>query len=113
MNTCALKFTHASTLPDTAPGTMVTCIILTKAATGRDWTMPAYYLNAYPLEYEDCVCNSHEDHGENDGCPTTGWFYDESNFDYENCYHPVTGTVVAWAKIPSAEDVIASLPVQP
>lgn len=77
MSIVALEFHEATVPPDTAPGTMVTCIILTKAVTGRDWTMPAYYLNAYPLEYEDCICASHEAHGENDGCPTTGWFYEQ------------------------------------
>lgn len=71
-------------------------------------TIPAFYLNAYPLDYgeEHCPdCPGPDEDGDcpgenNDDCPTTGWYYDHSNFDYEHCYHRIAGTVLAFAEIP-------------
>lgn len=60
--------------------------------------IPAYYLNEYPLEDE---CG-----GENN---KTGWFYDESNFEWDDCYYPIEGDVIAYAPMPSAEAVHAAL----
>lgn len=75
---------------------------------GKDTVLPLYYLNQYPLEYEDCICGDKADEHD-EGCPTTGWFYDESNFDYENCYHAALGEVIAWAELPSPETARAAL----
>lgn len=104
-----LKFTPAATLPEVAAGDNKIFIILTEHENGKRFVLPAYYLNRFPLEYEDCKCDTDKDH--DDGCPTTGWFYDESNFEYEHCYWKVTGTVLAWAPLPTAADVQAALSV--
>jgi hypothetical protein len=97
--------------PEIPAGVQRTFIIVTRNKDGKEFCFPAHYLNAFPLEYEeDCEdrgCPKDEEHG--DGCPTTGWFYDESNFEYENCYHPISAEVLAWAAVPKAADVIASL----
>lgn len=77
--------------------------------TGKDIVLPLYYLNAMPLEMDECKCS--EEHDE--GCPTTGWFYDESNFEYEHCYYRAEGEVVAWAELPSGADVRALLTAPP
>lgn len=74
---------------------------------GKDFVFAAVFLNAFPLDYEECICESEEEHG--DGCPTTGWFYNESNLEYENCCFPVTGTIIAWAEFPSAEAIRKSI----
>lgn len=91
-------------IPDVHSGQKVQVLIATKSKhDGQIRTFAAYYLNEYPLEYEDgCkLCQSGDDSHENlDGCPTTGWFYDESNFEYDNCYHPIYGDVLKWASIP-------------
>jgi hypothetical protein len=102
----SLNFTSADTPPDVKPGNLAS-VILTTERDGKHFTFPAYYLNRYPLEYDDCKCETDKDHDM--GCPTTGWFYDESNFDYDNCYHHVEGRPVAWALIPKSKDVLAAL----
>lgn len=79
----------------------VFCALMVSRHTGKDLVLPLYYLNQMPLEKEECDCA--EEHDE--GCPTTGWFYDNSNFDYDNCYWPAEGEVVAWAELPKAEVV--------
>ena len=98
-------------VPDVKPGSMKLCIVAGLSKEGRKTCFPAYYLNAYPLVYEeDCVergCPKDEDHS--DGCPTTGWFYDESNFEYKNCYWRIDGEVVAWAPWPDREAVHAAI----
>ena len=99
--TAALEFQTGT--PDIAKGSMRRFIaLIVSKHSGKDYVSPLYYLNGYPLEYEECICGADSD-AHDDGCPTTGWFYDESNFDYENCYHPVPGDVVSWAELPSPE----------
>jgi len=95
------KFAEAAA-PDVPCGGMGCFILLTKTSReGHDryHTYPAYYLNEHPLEMEDCNCAAEHD----DGCPTTGWFYDNSNFEYENCYYPVEGEIIAYAEIPGPD----------
>lgn len=108
-----LKFVQGNT-PEVKAGGMDTFIIVSRNKEGRDFCYPAYYLNAYPLNYEeDCAdrgCPKDANH--EDGCPTTGWFYDESNFEYDNCYHSIAAEVLAWAPLPKAADVLASLQPQ-
>jgi hypothetical protein len=81
-----LKFSDG--VPEVKPGHMMDCIVVTER-DGKRVSFAAYYLNAYPLGYNDCICE-------------TGWrtFYDESNFEYDNFYHPVNATVLLWAPIP-------------
>lgn len=99
--TAALEFQTGT--PGIAKGSMRRFIaLIVSKHSGKDYVSPLYYLNGYPLEYEECICGADSD-AHDDGCPTTGWFYDESNFDYESCYHPVPGDVVSWAELPSPE----------
>lgn len=93
------EFKSADIPPDVGRGGMKCFVLLVEHDNGRRCTIPAYYLNRYPLEMEDCRCDEEHD----DGCPITGWFYDESNFEYEHCYHRVEGKVLAYAEIPDAE----------
>ena len=101
-----LHFHHATT-PPVKPGSMQSFIVLTEH-DGRKTSCAAHYLNQYPLEYEngceapECAEGKHED-----GCPTTGWFYDESNFEYDHCYYRLKGTVLAWAPIPKPDEIFA------
>ena len=101
-----LHFHHATT-PPVKPGSIQSFIVLTERE-GRKASFAAYYLNQYPLAYEDgceapeCAEGKHED-----GCPTTGWFYDESNFEYDHCYYRLKGTVLAWAPIPKPDEIFA------
>lgn len=103
----ALEFKTEGT-PEIAHGAMKGFVVMTRNKEGREAVFYAYYLNAHALEYDDGCdekrgCPKDAEHS--DGCPTTGWFYDESNFDYENCYHPLNADVVAWAALPIVADV--------
>lgn len=106
----SLNFVTGS-VPEVRKANMEFFVILTKNEDGNWHCFTAYYLNAYPLNYEESCeergCQKDESH--EDGCPTTGWFYDESNFEYEHCYNKISGEVLAYAPLPSAEDVKASL----
>lgn len=98
-------------VPPVKPGHMELFIVAGVSKEGRKTCYPAYYLNAYPLEYQD-DCEERgcpKDQNHDDGCPTTGWFYDESNFEYDNCYHPINGDVIAWATWPDRNVVHAAL----
>lgn len=100
-----LKFSDGATLPEVKRGHMMACIIVTERE-GKRFSFAAYYLNGFPLDHGDeCICRTEAEH--DDGCPTTGWFYDESNFEYDNCYHPVSGTVLAWTPIPKAAEILS------
>ena len=103
----ALNFLDGSVVPDVKAGAMLGCIIVIERRDGKRISLAAWYLNAFFLDHgNDCICESEKDHDDDMGCPTTGWFYDESNFEYENCFHPVDGTVLLWAPIPNAEDIL-------
>lgn len=68
---------------------------------GKVYTFPAQYLNAYPLNYEDCICASDDDHPD-DGCPTTGWFTERSDEEYDSSYQSLLSgddVLVAWREI--------------
>lgn len=92
-------------LPSVEEGWLRCFIVVTEKSTKN--TMPAYYLNKHPLEHDDCICASESDHSA-DGCPVTGWFYDEANFEYENCYYRIESPIVAWAELPTKDDAISS-----
>lgn len=101
-------------IPSVKVGSLGTFLILTQNKDGKRHVIPAYYLNACRLEYEE-PCDKHGCNGEHDdnGCPTTGWFYDESNFEYDNCYHPIRAEVLAHAPLPSVQSVEAMLAAAP
>jgi hypothetical protein len=109
-----LDFHPADRLPDVPKGQMRACIIMHRSKhTGKNFTMPAYYLNAYPLEFEDGCGDEKCEDEHDDGCPVTGWFYDNANFEYENCYYRIEGECLAWALIPDAVAVGAALEAPP
>lgn len=105
--TVALQFVLGAE-PPVESGGLKCFLVHTRGEEGREAVIPAYYLNAFPLEYEECICKADTDH--EDGCPTTGWFYDQSNFEYDNCYHKLSVEVISWALIPKAE-TLATIPV--
>jgi hypothetical protein len=107
-STFPIAFFDGSIAPEVKRGHYDDFVITIENDKGRRSTYAAYYLNAYPLDYgDDCKCTTDKDH--DDGCPTTGWFYDESNFEYEHCYHAVNGKVITWAKIPTSDEVATAL----
>tara|TARA_R110000868_G_scaffold304136_1_gene564635 strand:+ start:158 stop:493 length:336 start_codon:yes stop_codon:yes gene_type:complete len=107
------KLNFQTGTPVVKPGGMRGFIVLVRRNDKhqREWVGSAWYLQDYPLETEslcnseDCKAGKHED----DGCPFTGWYNDESNFDYQNCYWKINDTVVAWAEYPKKEDIIAEI----
>lgn len=105
-----LEFRPGDEIPDVPRGNIQACIILMRSRhTGKNFTQPAYYLNGYPLEFEDGCGDPKCEDEHDDGCPVTGWFYDNANFEYENCYYRIEGECLAWALIPKASDVEAAL----
>lgn len=105
-----LQFHPGEQTPPVDKGRMRCFIVVLKGeSTGRLSTTPLYYLRDYPLNFEEgCGAEDCEDTHE-DGCPVTGWFYDESNFDCENCYYHASGEVLAWSELPSPDDALAAL----
>lgn len=110
----ALDFHTGDETPDVKRGSYAGFIVVTENDNGKHFAFAGYYLNAYPLDYGDSCPKGDGCHGDgcDDGCPTTGWFYDESNFEYENCYYPISTKVVRWAPIPKADAILASGLVQ-
>jgi hypothetical protein len=103
-----LLFRDGSEIPDVRKGSYETFIVVTENADGKHFCFPADYLNAFPLEYSECQCKGEEEHGE--GCPTTGWFYNNSNYEYEDCFHPISARLLRWAPIPKAAEVLSPSP---
>lgn len=75
----------------------------------------AWYLQDYPLHYEDgcpnkdregftCSCEN------GDGCETTGWFEETSNFDYDEFYKKLPQEPVAFAEQPTFKPFPAPKP---
>lgn len=89
-------------------------VAVKRAHNGKTYTLPASYLNHYPLQYEDmCKCDNEEDHERYDGYPTTGWFTYESSHQYdgslyENLLSAKGDELVAWAEIPACDDLPAT-----
>lgn len=110
----ALDFHTGDETPDVKRGSYAGFIVVTENDNGKHFAFAGYYLNAYPLDYGDSCPKGDGCQGDgcDDGCPTTGWFYDESNFEYENCYYPISTKVVRWAPIPKADAILASGLVQ-
>lgn len=85
--------------PATPKGTERYFIVAVRRShSGKVWTFPAKYLNAYPLEFEVCGCGvEHED-----GCPCTGWYSASSDGEYDENYSPLLSPgdeLVAWSEI--------------
>lgn len=103
MTIVPLNFDFSGSVPETPVGEMTSVIVVTRSKRGQ-FCFAGYYLNRYPLEFEEPPEGAEE--SGDDGHPTTGWYYENSNFDYESCYFPVSGEVVAWALMPKAAEVI-------
>lgn len=96
-------------VPDVPAGRMRAMIVASRSShDGQISTFCGYYLNGYLLDYQGEKCSQCPGQ-DKDGCcpkdllgecPTTGWFYDESNFEYDNCYHRIEGAILAFAEIP-------------
>lgn len=99
-----LDFQPAATPPEIDAGTMLSLLVLAEDG-GERYVLPAYYLNAAPLLREQCVCVDGETHDPAAGCPTSGWYYDQSNPEFEHCLYPIEGAVLAWTPLPSPEGV--------
>lgn len=82
-------------------------VAVRRAKSGKVSTFPAYYLNAYPLSYEDgcSKCCDNEEFCEQsvDGCPTTGWFSIAGNDDdarqYESLHFDPGDEFLGWSEI--------------
>lgn len=75
-------------------------VAVRRVHNGKVWTFPAQYLNAYELEYEECICGSKKEH--EGGCPTTGWFSVSSDGEYDENYSALLSkddVLVAWSEI--------------
>jgi hypothetical protein len=100
----AWPFYPAAQPPQLEPGQSKQVIVVSERE-GERFTYAAYYLQGFPLLYEECVCVDGETQHHSDGCPTTGWYYDQSNFEFEHCFWPIEGTVIAWAEIPTPAQI--------
>lgn len=94
--------------PEIPRGTERSFIVaVRRARNGKTYSFPAIYLNAYPLLYESGDCpkgNGCAGDGCDDGCPTTGWYSESSDGDYDSNYtrlHLDAGDeFLAWSAIP-------------
>jgi hypothetical protein len=99
-----IAFHSGSALPEVTEGKLRTFIVSVRNKEGRVHTFCAHYLNQYPLYSEDGCGECPDDDSHADGCPETGWYYDESNFEYDHCYWRVRGEVIEWAAMPCHPD---------
>lgn len=113
----AINFTKGDK-PDVKTGNAELFIILAEvndgAFHGTKIVFPAYYLNGFPLEYQDgCskdICTDEKCYMANlDGCPTTGWFIAESIFNFNCSYEPILQNVLAFGTVPTVESILTEL----
>lgn len=83
-------------------------VAVRRASSGKVYSFSASYLNAFPLEYRD-GCPKGNDvniacEGCDDGCPTTGWFYqtgeDGDSSQYNSLHLGDGDELVGWRHIP-------------
>lgn len=84
-------------------------VAVRRARSGKVHTFPAYYLNGYPIHYED-VCKNCPGEGngcgaeDGDGCPTTGWFTcaegGEWDYTYSRLHLDPGDEHVGWCEFP-------------
>lgn len=93
--------------PEISAGSMREFIIAVKRArNGKVYSFGATYLNAYPLNYEDCPKGRdalERCEGCDDGCPTTGWFGVEGNDDgehFQTLYMDKGDEFLGWRNVP-------------
>lgn len=98
MKHLSIDFTHLPELPAVAVGSNGKFLILHET-NGYRMLSSAFYLNEYPvtMEYGCGHAACRDTHGA--GCPVTGWYGLDSNFDFEEGRRPILGTVISWAEI--------------
>ena len=81
-------------------------VAVRRGHNGKVYSFAASYLNAYPLRYEyECPkgdgCSGE---GCDDGCPTTGWFYQTGEDGDSTQYNPLHlkdgDELVGWRNVP-------------
>lgn len=81
-------------------------VAVRRAKSGKVYSFSASYLNAYPLNYNDGCPKGDGCSGEgcDDGCPTTGWFYqtgeDGDSSQYNSLQIANGDELVGWRHIP-------------
>ncbi len=81
-------------------------VAVRRSMSGKVYSFAASYLNALPLNYEyECPKgNGCEGVGCDDGCPTTGWFYetgeDGEAHQYNDLHLKDGDELVGWRNIP-------------
>ncbi|AZB55019.1 hypothetical protein EBL89_06725 [Cereibacter sphaeroides] len=106
--------TDAAKRPEIPAGAMRNVIVAVRRAENerKVSTIPALYLNGYPLHMEEgCEeegCTGCGDAGDGDGCPCTGFYVEAyGGGDYDEYYEPllrIGDELVAWAEIPVFEE---------
>lgn len=108
--TSTVEWRSLGTVPDIPEGSHQEVLVVAKAKKdGAFYVYGAEYLNEFPLLYpDDHECNCPEGlHDRTDGCcPTTGWFEDAPNDDYDRLYTKLSlesdyRIIVAWAYMPA------------
>lgn len=94
-------------MPDTPKGTEQNFIVaVRRARSGKVYSFPSAYLNAYPLRYEyECPKGEGCDgNGCEDGCPITGWYSatgdGEDGLTYSPMYMDPGDEFLGWRKVP-------------
>lgn len=94
----SVRFTATPALPSVAAGRKAEFLIAFETNGIRQFAS-ALYLNEYPvtMEYGCDHPDCREKHGH--GCPTSGWFWLDSDFTFEEGRKPIIGKVLAWAPL--------------
>ena len=94
-------------VPDTQKGTEHNFIVaVRRARSGKVYSFPSAYLNAYPLRYEyECPKGDGcEGEGCEDGCPITGWYSatgdGEDGLTYSPMYMDPGDEFLGWRQVP-------------
>lgn len=83
-------------------------VLVPKRHADGHFIMYACYLNRYPLDMEDCICDNEDEHTD-DGCQHTGWFVESKHPDYDTYYETLDREVVGFAEFPDPHLVYLSL----
>lgn len=94
----AVNFVTTPELPDVPSGSKEKFVVVIDGKRGGSHAL-AYFLKDYPVTME-YGCDSEgckETHGR--GCPVTGWYSVDSDFDAEDGKIPLLRRVLAWAPL--------------
>ena len=110
--TMQITLTFETGTPDVSPGNMRYFFVRVRSSGDHKVrVIGAYYLNEFPLEFEDgpcpqCPCPDGDIDGQEcsgaagDGCPWTGWYDEKWHPEYDTAYHRLDGEVLGFAKQP-------------